>query len=146
MIVSFLVALAFEFIIPNNFSVEEKLIIGVTITTISWLTVTMITPPSSMDVLQNFYKKIQPGGPGWKKIVEESENSGVIISGKKEKWDVPSGILCMVFGSISVYSVLFGVGYILYSKTTLGLVFVVISAISVLLLMKFWKRLSTEEN
>ncbi len=146
MIVSFLVALAFEFIIPNNFSVEEKLIIGVTITTISWLTVTMITPPSSMDVLQNFYKKIQPGGPGWKKIVEESENSGVIISGKKEKWDVPSGILCMVFGSISVYSVLFGVGYILYSKTMLGLVFVVISAISVLLLMKFWKRLSTEEN
>ena len=95
---------------------------------------------------QNFYKKIQPGGPGWKKIVEESENSGVIISGKKEKWDVPSGILCMVFGSISVYSVLFGVGYILYSKTTLGLVFVIISAISVLLLMKFWKRLSTEEN
>ena len=146
MIVSFLVALAFEFIIPNNFSVEEKLIIGITITTISWLTVTMITPPSSMDVLQNFYKKIQPGGPGWKKIVEESENSGVIISGKKEKWDVPSGILCMVFGSISVYSVLFGVGYILYSKTTLGLVFVIISAISVLLLMKFWKRLSTEEN
>ena len=146
MIVSFLVALAFEFIIPNNFSVEEKLIIGVTITTISWLTVTMITPPSSMDVLQNFYKKIQPGGPGWKKIVEESENSGVIISGKKEKWDVPSGILCMVFGSISVYSVLFGVGYILYSKTTLGLVFLIISAISVLLLMKFWKRLSTEEN
>ena len=52
----------------------------------------------------------------------------------------------MVFGSISVYSVLFGVGYILYSKTTLGLVFFIISAISVLLLMKFWKRLSTEEN
>ena len=73
MIVSFLVALAFEFIIPNNFSVEEKLIIGVTITTISWLMVTMVTPPSSMDVFQNFYKKIQPGGPGWKKIVNESE-------------------------------------------------------------------------
>ena len=146
MIVSFLVALAFEFIIPNNFSVEEKLIIGVTITTISWLIITMITPPSSMDTLQNFYKKIQPGGPGWKKIVKESKDNGIIISGKKEKWDVPSGILCMVFGSISVYSVLFGVGYILYSKTTLGLVFVIISVISVLLLMKFWKRLSSEEN
>ena len=144
MIVSFLVALAFEFIIPNNFSVEEKLIIGVTITTISWLTVTMITPPSSMDTLQNFYKKIQPGGPGWKKIVKESEDSGVIISGKKEKWDVPSGILCMVFASISVYSVLFGVGYIIYSKTTLGFVFIFISIITVLLLMKFWKRLSTD--
>ena len=146
MIVSFSVALAFEFIIPNNFSVEEKLIIGVTITTISWLMVTMVTPPSNIETLQNFYKKIQPGGPGWKKVVKESEEKGIIITGKKEKWDVPSGILCMVFGSISVYSILFGIGYILYSKITLGLVFMIISVLSVVLLMKFWKRLSTEEN
>ncbi|MBT4113586.1 MAG: Na+:solute symporter [Flavobacteriaceae bacterium] len=144
MIVSFVVALAFEFIIPNNFSVEEKLIIGVTITTISWLIVTMITPPSSMDTLQNFYKKIQPGGPGWKKVIEESELKGIAITGKKEKWDVPSGILCMLFGSISVYSILFGIGYILYSQTTTGIIFLTISAVSVIALMKFWKRLSTE--
>ncbi len=144
MIVSFVVALAFEFIIPNNFSVEEKLIIGVTITTISWLFVTMITPPSKMETLQNFYKKIQPGGPGWKKVIEESESKGINIMGKKEKWDVPSGILCMLFGSISVYSILFGIGYILYSQTTTGIIFLVISVLSVVALMKFWKRLSTE--
>jgi len=144
MIVSFIVALAFEFIIPNNFSVEEKLIIGVTITTISWLIVTLITPPSNMETLQNFYKKIQPGGPGWKKVIEESESKGITISGKKEKWDVPSGILCMLFGSISVYSILFGIGYILYSQTTTGIIFLIISVLSVIALMKFWKRLSTE--
>ena len=144
MIVSFIAALAFEFIIPNNFSVEEKLIIGVTITTISWLVVTMITPPSKMETLQNFYKKIQPGGPGWKKVIEESESKGINITGKKEKWDVPSGFLCMLFGSISVYSILFGIGYILYSQTTTGVIFLIISAVSVIALMKFWKRLSTE--
>ena len=144
MIVSFIVALAFEFIIPNNFSVEEKLIIGVTITTISWLIVTLITPPSNMETLQNFYKKIQPGGPGWKKVIEESESKGITITGKKEKWDVPSGILCMLFGSISVYSILFGIGYILYSQTTTGIIFLIISVLSVIALMKFWKRLSTE--
>ena len=145
MIVSFLVAIMFEFIIPNNFSVEEKLIIGVTITTISWLIVTLITPPSSMETLQNFYKKIQPGGPGWKKVIEESEAKGINITGKKEKWDVPSGILCMLFGSISVYSILFGIGYLLYSKTTTGIIFMLISVLSVMILMKFWKRLSTED-
>ncbi|MDA8547581.1 Na+:solute symporter [Flavobacteriaceae bacterium] len=144
MIVSFIVALAFEFIIPNNFSVEEKLIIGVTITTISWLIVTLITPPSNIETLQNFYKKIQPGGPGWKKVIEESESKGITITGKKEKWDVPSGILCMLFGSISVYSILFGIGYILYSQTTTGIIFLIISVLSVITLMKFWKRLSTE--
>ena len=146
MIVSFLVALAFEFIIPNNFSVEEKLIIGVTITTVSWLIITMITPPSSIETLQNFYKKIQPGGPGWKTIIKKSEESGIIITGKKEKWDVPSGILCMFFGCISIYSILFGIGYILYSKTLLGLIFIFISILSVLILMKLWRRLSTEDN
>ena len=145
MIVSFLVAIMFEVIIPNNFSVEEKLIIGVTITTISWLIVTLITPPSSMETLQNFYKKIQPGGPGWKKVIEESEAKGINITGKKEKWDVPSGILCMLFGSISVYSILFGIGYLLYSKTTTGIIFMLISVLSVIVLMKFWKRLSTED-
>ena len=145
MIVSFVVAIIFEFIIPNNFSVEEKLIIGVTITTISWLIVTLITPPSSMETLQNFYKKIQPGGPGWKKVIEESEAKGINITGKKEKWDVPSGILCMLFGSISVYSILFGIGYLLYSKTTTGIIFMLISVLSVMILMKFWKRLSTED-
>ena len=145
MIVSFLVAIMFEFIIPNNFSVEEKLIIGVTITTIFWLIVTLITPPSSMETLQNFYKKIQPGGPGWKKVIEESEAKGINITGKKEKWDVPSGILCMLFGSISVYSILFGIGYLLYSKTTTGIIFMLISVLSVIVLMKFWKRLSTED-
>jgi Na+/proline symporter len=145
MIVSFFVAIVFEFVIPNNFSVEEKLIIGVTITTISWLAVTLITPPSSMETLQNFYKKIQPGGPGWKKVIEESEAKGINITGKKEKWDVPSGILCMLFGSISVYSILFGIGYLLYSKTTTGIIFMLISVLSVMILMKFWKRLSTED-
>ncbi len=145
MIVSFVVAIIFEFIIPNNFSVEEKLIIGVTITTISWLLVTLITPPSNMETLQNFYKKIQPGGPGWKKVIEESESKWINITGKKEKWDVPSGILCMLFGSISVYSILFGIGYLLYAKTTTGIIFMLISVFSVIALMKFWKRLSTED-
>ena len=144
MIVSFLVALGFEFVFPNNFSVEEKLIIGVTITTVCWLAVTLMTPPSNIETLQKFYKKIQPGGPGWKKIIDISESNGIKIVGKKEKWDVPTGILCMVFGSISVYSILFGIGYILYSQTTIGLIFILISVISVFILMKFWKRLSAQ--
>jgi Na+/proline symporter len=143
MTVSFLVALGFEFIFPNNFSVEEKLIIGVTITTICWLIATFITPPADIETLQNFYKKIQPGGPGWKKIIDISESNGFKIVGRKEKWDVPNGILCMVFGSISVYSILFGIGYILYAKTTTGLIFISISIISVLILMKFWRKLSS---
>jgi len=142
MIVSFLVALGFEFVIANNFSVEEKLIIGVAITTFCWLIVTLVTPPANIKTLQKFYKLIQPGGPGWKKVIEMSKSEGIEIVGKKEKWDVPTGILCMVFGSISVYSILFGIGYLLYSKESIGFMFIVISIFSVYILMRLWRKLS----
>ena len=138
-----MVALGFEFVFPNNFSVEEKLIIGVTITTICWLLLLLLHHLQILKLFKTFYKKIQPGGPGWKKIIDISESNGIKIVGKKEKWDVPTGILCMIFGSISVYSILFGIGYILYSQTTTGLIFILISIISVFILMKFWRRLSS---
>jgi hypothetical protein len=134
--------LSFEFLIPNNFSVEEKLIIGVTITSISWLIVTMITPPSSMETLQNFYKKIQPGGPGWRKVIDESEKKGIIITGKKEKWDVPNGILCMVFGSISVYSALFSVGFFLYGNFQYFFIVSLICLIFTFFTLYYFKKMS----
>ena len=76
-------------------------------------------------------------------MIQVSEENGINISGTKEKWDVPNGILCMVFGSLSVYSILFGIGYILYGQLSLGFTFLGISIISVYLLMIFWKKMST---
>ena len=40
----------------------------VLVTSIIWIAVTFFTKPESDEVLQNFCKKIQPGGPGWKKF------------------------------------------------------------------------------
>ena len=76
------------------------------------------------------------------KVIEISEVNGIDITGKKEKWDVPNGILCMVFGSLSVYSILFGIGYILYGQLNLAFTFIGISILAVYLLMKFWRRMS----
>ena len=143
MIVSFIVALSFEFIFPNNFSVEEKLLSGITITTLSWVFVTLITKPSDLSTLQNFYKKIQPGGPGWEKIIKISAAQGINIVSKKEKWDVPTGILCMVFGSISVYSCLFSVGYFLYDKFDYFLISIIICLIFTFLTLFCYKKMST---
>ena len=95
-----------------------------------------------METLQNFYKKIQPGGPGWKKVVDESHLNGINIIGKKEKWDVPNGILCMFFGSIGIYSILFGIGYLLYDQVYLSVTFFVISLLSLNFLMRFWKKMT----
>ena len=145
MIISFIVALYLQIIHPRLgfevISTEFQLVIGVTITTLSWILITYITPLEDKEVLREFYKKIQPGGIGWRKIVDDAKKEGVNIEGNKEAWDVPTGIVCMVIGCISVYSILFSIGSFLYSKYTVAISLLAISLISLYLLQKAWKRL-----
>ena len=145
MIVSFIVALYLQIIHPRlGFEVippELQLIIGVTITTIIWISVTLLTPTEDQKTLQEFYRKIQPGGIGWKKVVDQATKDGVNIEGQKGVWDVPTGILCMVIGSITIYSFLFSIGYFLYKDFKIAFILLSISIISLYFLNKTWKKL-----
>ncbi len=145
MIVSFVVALYLQIIHPRlGFEViasELQLIIGVAITTIIWVSVTLLTPTEDQKTLQEFYRKIQPGGIGWKKVVDQAKQKGVNIEGQKGVWDVPTGILCMVIGSITIYSFLFSIGYFLYKDFKIAFILLSISIISLYFLNKTWKKL-----
>ena len=70
----------------------------VLVTSFIWIGVTYITQPESNEVLQSFYKKIQPGGPGWNKVVKDAEAENINIKDKDVEWSVPSGILAMLLG------------------------------------------------
>lgn len=109
------------------------------ITTIVWVTATYITQPESKEVLRSFYKRIQPGGPGWAKVVKEAESDNVEIVNTKEKWSVPSGITAMLLGVTLVYSSMFATGYWIYGETTLALIVTGLALISGVLLIKVWK-------
>ena len=145
MIISFLVALYLQMVHPRIgfevISTEIQLIIGVSITTFSWILITYLTPSEDKKVLRDFYKKIQPGGIGWKKVVDDAKKEGVNIEGNKEAWDVPTGIICMVLGCLFVYSILFSIGSLLYSKYTVATFLLVISFVSLFFLQKAWKKL-----
>ena len=145
MIISFLVALYLQIVHPrlgfDPLSAESQLIIGVTITTFSWILITYLTPEEDKEVLRDFYKKIQPGGRGWKKVVDQAKDEGIDLKGKKEAWDVPTGILCMILGCFFVYSILFSIGYFLYSEYIFAIILLTVSFISLIFLQKAWKRL-----
>jgi len=145
MIVSFIVALYLQIIHPRlGFEVipaEFQLIIGVTITTIIWVSVTLLTPAENKKTLQEFYRKIQPGGIGWKKVVDQATKDGVNIQGEKGVWDVPTGILCMVIGSITIYSFLFSIGYFVYKDFKIAFILLGISIISLYFLNRSWRKL-----
>ena len=82
-----------------------------------------------------------PDGKGWKKVVDEAKGDGIDLIGKKEAWDVPSGILCMVLGCFFIYSILFSIGYLLYSEYTYAIILLTVSIVSLFFLQKAWKRL-----
>lgn len=113
----------------------------VLVTTIIWLTATFLTQPESKEVLRDFYKRIQPGGPGWSKVVQEAEQAQVNIVNTKEKWSVPSGITAMILGCILIYSIMFAMGYWIYGDFTHASVLTVVAVISGILLIRAWNRM-----
>ena len=127
MISSLAIATYFNF---GNSSLEEweKIVFGAMLTTIVWVVATFVTPPDDEKTLQNFVKKINPGGPGWSKY---SMTTG-------EPWVLPKGILLMVLGCIAVYSILIGVGQLIYGNS-IGYMLIALSIISGFGLKQLWK-------
>ena len=119
----------------------SKFPIIVLITTIIWVLVTYLTQPESPAVLRNFYQKIQPGGPGWEKVVRDAQADNVNIVNSKEAWTVPSGILAMLLGCVFIYSTMFATGYFIYGDYYYAIVMTVITIISGFLLIKMWKKI-----
>ncbi|MDT0606344.1 sodium:solute symporter family protein [Croceitalea rosinachiae] len=111
----------------------------VVVTTAIWVAATLMTKPESDATLRSFYKKIQPGGPGWAKVVSKAETDNVEIVNAKEKWSVPSGVTAMLLGVTLVYSTMFATGYWIYGETTYAIIGSGIALVSGLSLIKVWK-------
>ena len=109
------------------------------VTSIIWLTATFVTQPESKEVLRSFYLKIQPGGPGWSKIVDEAKEDNVEIVKTNEKWSVPSGIKAMLAGVVLIYSIMFATGYWIYGDYPLAIGLTVLVLVSALVLLKVWR-------
>ncbi|MHC5108377.1 MAG: sodium:solute symporter family protein [Planctomycetota bacterium] len=144
MTVSFLVAVYMQFSAPENMAAWEKLIIAVGITTVAWVAVTLLAPSDDRETLRNFYRLTQPGGPGWRKIVDEATRDGLTITGQHGgRSNIPLGILCMVLGCLAVYSALFGAGYWIYGETLPAVVLTIIAAIAAGTLMRLWSQVTS---
>ena len=113
----------------------------VLVTSFIWIGVTYITQPESNEVLQSFYKKIQPGGPGWNKVVKDAEAENIDIKDKDVEWSVPSGILAMLLGCGMIYSAMFATGYWIYGEQQNAIVATTGAVISAFFLIKIWKKI-----
>ena len=151
MIVSFLVAIALEIVLPNISSVEleghHKLVIGVVITTIAWVAATLLYSPPSEKALDQelsvndqtlirFVELIKPYPMGWKKFLEKTGRTDLI---DQCEGGFSKSILKMVLGTLAIYSLLFGIGSILYGNMLAGAILLSISLIGAYILLKVLK-------
>lgn len=112
----------------------------VIVTSAIWITVTYMTPAEDPVVLRAFYQKIQPGGPGWKKVVDEAKAEKIDLVQDGKGWSVPSGITAMLLGCGMIYGAMFATGYWIYGQTTRAAIITLISIIFGALLVRTWKK------
>jgi hypothetical protein len=89
-----------------------------------WLTTTFLTRPEPDAVLDAFYRRVRPGGPGWARV---SERLGY---GREP---IPGGALAWtnwVAGVVAVYASLFGIGKIVFGETRTGLAMLGVAAVA----------------
>ena len=130
MIISFLLAIYFQWfheeITGQNLKPYIELLLSISITTISWILVTLITKPTDNDKLLSFYKKIKPYGIGWKSF---RLLNNISLSQNDSKSSM-NDLLLLFLGILAVYFCLFGFGYILFDEKLIGVFMLIISFIS----------------
>ena len=97
------------------------IILGVLITTVGWIIVTLLTKPSETETINSF----------------ES-----LVFGDESKFkNINFKILAFLMGVIGTYSFLFATGYFIYGKTTVAIILSFVTIVCALGLIKIWKKI-----
>jgi Na+/proline symporter len=145
MIASLVVSLVAFQTIPQRFAAGDPnadatiMLVTVVVSTIIWLSVTFLTQPESPEILESFYRRVRPGGPGWATI---SKRLGYGREG------IPGGALAWtnwIAGIVAVYSTLFGIGKLIFGETGRGLLLLLIAAVAFAWIAKSFARGGAEQ-
>jgi Na+/proline symporter len=108
--------------------------------TAAWLAVTHLTAPEEERVLDRFYRKVRPGGPGWYRVAGRLGFGREAMDGGALNWTN------WVAGVTAVYTTLFGTGKVIFGDWGEAAVFLgLAAAVSLLCLIRFWPSWSDED-
>jgi len=138
MTISFVVAVYFEFVheavgLPA-LDPSLRLVLGVAITTVVWLTVTLLTPATDTATLQAFYDRIRPFNRGWRAAVRTGPTEGSFTA----------ALLAWFLGCAVVYAALFGTGYFLYGEARYGMLCMLVVVFAATGIFKYLPRVGFE--
>ncbi len=93
---------------------------------------TAVTKPVSTEQLVRFYKKVRPGGPGWKPIQ-------ALVPGAEKDPGPGSKFIAYITSVVAVYCTLFGIGKLIMGPRLLG---ALLLGIAIVLAVVLWNMLS----
>ena len=105
---------AFDPATPKGFAMT--LVTTTAITTAVWLAATFATAPEPRATLAAFYEKVQPAGPGWKRIAGAQ---GVAA----RRGEIPRNLLLWALGTVFVYSIMFATGAVIFGQHSRAILF-----------------------
>ncbi len=99
---------------PAGLEFAYQLIITVLITTIVWLAATFFTRPETGPVLEKFFRRARPAGPGWARVRKSLGDSVKVTD------NLFYSFLDWIAGCALIYAFLFGIGKILFKEFLVG--------------------------
>lgn len=96
-------------------------IVTTLVTTIVWVTVTLLTSPEPQEVLTRFYRNVRPDVRGWQHIAD-------LEPSVPQNRDLGRNLWAWALGCAMVYLCLFGTGKILLHQSGLGAILLFFSA------------------
>ena len=127
---------------------KVQLLVCIIVVSFVWVLTTLLTKPAEKKTLRSFYKLCHPGGPGWRKVVEEARAEGEDIDQKNAigDWKLPMQILCVLLGCVTIYASLFAIGNFVYGNTVWGIILTGVALVTVCILFKSFGKIGVESS
>jgi Na+/proline symporter len=109
------------------------LLATVGLTTIVWMTVTLLTPATDDATLLRFYERVRPAGPGWRRV-------RALAGGMASTDDLSIAFGGSFGGCACVYGVLFGTGHLLLGRTGSAMIALGVAVLGALVTMRAVRR------
>jgi solute:Na+ symporter, SSS family len=143
MITSFAISIAFLLMAKSGVVIgtTKQLLITVAFTTVCWIVTAYVGPQTDRAVLIDFYRKVHPFGPGWRRVRLEAGIPEAEAREYARTDNIPLAMLGWMAGTTVIWSSLFVVGNFLYGRYNYALILFAVFVVSGLVLVSVIKRL-----
>lgn len=101
-----------------------RLVATVTVATLTWITVTLLTKPSDERTLLDFYRRIRPGYLLWKPIADK-------LGIAPARSDLPWRFVAWLASTVMIYASMFGIGKLIFKEYAMAAACLAVTVVTV---------------